>query len=114
MRPCRTPHSSPRNCAIRVGTGAPTIRSSKPSPLTSPAEATEPAAIVNGRLAADLEAVAAVEGGRQVEIGGEARGLAEHHIARPGTAMSAAARPDDQVVEAVAVDVAGRGDREPL
>ena len=42
------------------------------------------AAAVARRLAADLEAVAAVEA-RQVDVRGEAAGLAEHHIARAGT-----------------------------
>ena len=70
------------------------------------------AAVVAGRHAAELEAVRAVEGG-EVEIGAEARGLAEHHIARPGVASVriGVVGADDQVGEAVAVDVAGRGDR---
>ena len=39
-------------------------------------------------------------------------GLAEHHIGLAGIAAAVVAvgRADDQVVEAVAVDVAGRGD----
>ena len=71
------------------------------------------AAAVARRHAAELEAVAAVEA-RQVEVGGKARGLAEHHIARAGIAAVrvGAEGADDQVGEAVAVDVAGRGDRE--
>ena len=71
------------------------------------------AAVVTGRHAAELEAVGAVEGG-EVEVGGEARGLAEHHVARPGigSVRIGTAGADDQVVEAVAIDVAGRGDRE--
>ena len=99
---------------MRIGPPAPTIRSAKPSPLTSPAEATEMPLVI-GRHAAELEAVGAVEGG-EVEIGAEARGLAEHHIARPGMAPMriGAVGADDQVGEAVAVDVAGRGDRAPL
>ena len=54
--------------------------------------------------------------GGEVDRGAEAAGLAEHHIAVAGTSRAVAGavgamRPDDQVVEAVAVDVAGRGDR---
>ena len=48
------------------------IRSSKPSPLTSPAEATDEARLVAYRLAVDLEAVDAVEA-RQLEVGAEGR-----------------------------------------
>ena len=72
----------PGKASMRIGSASPMIRSAKPSPLTSPAEATEMPLIAGGH-AAELEAVGAVEGG-EVEIGGEARGLAEHHIARPG------------------------------
>ena len=82
------------------------------SPLTSPAEATERPLKSTVRRAAELEAVGAVER-REVDIGGEARGLAEHHIARAGKAAVrvGAVGADDHVGEAVAVDVAGRGDR---
>ena len=47
LRPCRTPRSSRRR-RLPCGSAprAPTIRSSKPSPLTSPAEATGAAAAV--------------------------------------------------------------------
>ena len=70
------------------------------------------AALVVRRHAAELEAVAAVEA-REIEVGGKARGLAEHHIARAGigAVRIGTAGADDQVGEAVAVDVAGRGDR---
>ena len=60
------------------------------------------------RRAAELEPGAAVERG-QVDIGGEARGLAEHHVtrARVREARVVAYGADDQVGEAIAVDVAG-------
>ena len=98
--------------------GAPTIRSSKPSPLTSPAEETlkpawspavspwmmKPSA---GRERREVDHLPA----RAVDRA-EARRLAEHHIGLAGivAAVVAAVRPDDQVGEAVAVDVARRGD----
>ena len=63
----------------------------------------------------DKAAVARRDAG-EVDLGGETAGLAEHHIAVAGIAKCVAGAvaiwgPDDQVVEAVAVDVAGRGDR---
>ena len=86
--------------------------SSKPSPLTSPAEETEDAAVVTGIDAVEAEAVGAVEA-REIERGGKARSLAEHHIAlaRIGVPARIGARGADQdVVEAVAIDVPRRGD----
>ena len=59
------------------------MRSSKPSPFTSPAEETERPERSYARLARDLEAVRAVER-REVEVRGEAPALAEHHVARAG------------------------------
>jgi hypothetical protein len=58
------------------------IRSSKPSPLTSPASLTE-SRKVGSRLAIDLEAVAAVER-REVQAGRKPARFAEDHVARPG------------------------------
>src|SRR5262245_9670860 len=54
----------------------------------------------------------------EVDLRCEARSLAEHHVAvaRTGAGVAgaiAALCPDDDVVEAVAVDVAGRGYRPP-
>src|SRR5262245_17039242 len=54
----------------------------------------------------------------EVDLRCEARSLAEHHVAvaRTGAGVAgaiAALCPDDEVVEAVAVDVAGRGYRPP-
>ena len=68
------------------------------------------AALVDGRHAAELETIRAIES-REVEIGAEARGLAEHHVARSGHAAVwiGPFGADDQVGEAVAVDVARRG-----
>jgi hypothetical protein len=65
------------------------------------------------RYAAELEAVAAVEA-RQVEIGGKATGLAEHHIARAGTAAVRVglASANNHVSEAVPVHITRRGDRD--
>src|SRR5262245_14154059 len=64
----------------------------------------------------DDEAAAAGRHRGEVDLGRKAGGLAEYHIAVAGTvarvAGAVAARcPDDQVVEAVAVDIAGRGHR---
>jgi len=60
--------------------------------------------------AAEREAVAAVEA-RQVDVGGEAGLPAEHHIAGAGfdSVRVGPELTDDQVGEAVAVDVACRG-----
>ena len=65
------------------------IRSSKPSPFTSPAEATE---VPAGSFAASpliWKPLAPVER-REVEVGGEAARLAEHHIARSGLSRRSA------------------------
>ena len=88
--------------------------SSKPSPLRSPAEETDEAGAVTYRLAAELEAVGAVER-RKIEFRRNTRRRAEDdiggavvlvvvqaptvHIVEPGA--------DDDVVVAVAVDIAG-------
>ena len=62
----------------------------------------------------DEAAVAGRERG-EIDLGRKAAGVAEHHVAVARIACVAGAvaimRPDDQVVEAVAIDVAGRGDR---
>ena len=64
------------------------------------------------RRAAELEAVAAVEA-RQIDVGGEATGMAEHHIAGAGkgAVRVGAVGADDDVGEAVAVDIAGGSNR---
>src|SRR5258705_271476 len=58
------------------------------------------------RLAGDVEAVGAVQG-RQVEVGGKARGLAEHHVARARAAAVGVGSEgaDDDIAEAVAVHI---------
>ena len=60
-------------------------------------------------VAGDGKAVGPVERGKQ-NIGRKARGHAEHHIGHAGTLGVGLWSPEYQVVEAVAVDVAGRGD----
>ena len=82
----------------------------------SPAEETEIAGVVARILAMDDEAAVAGGDCGEVDLRREARGLAEHHVAvaRIGACVAGAVAihsPDDQVVEAVAVDVAGRGYR---
>ena len=67
-------------------------------------------------LAMDDEAAIAARDRGEVNLRREAGGLAEHHIAvarpRAGVAGAVSARsPDDDIVEAVAVDIAGRGHR---
>ena len=61
--------------------------------------------------AVEAEAVGAVEG-REVEAGAEPRGSAEHDVSsrRPKPARVSAESTDDDVGEAVAVDVTGPGD----
>src|SRR5690606_37697932 len=70
-----------------------------------------PPAHVVPRLAIEAEAVGAVERAER-DRRGKPAGLAEHHVARPGTEVVRIGirRADDQVVEAVAVDVAGTAD----
>src|SRR5258706_9268841 len=69
------------------------------------------AAVVARRHAAEPEAVAAVEA-RQIEIGGKPRHLTEPHINPTHIANSSAgfcfANNKNQIVEAVAVDIACR------
>ena len=67
-------------------------------------------------LAMDDEATVAARHRGEVDLCREAGGLAEHHItvARPSACVArpvAARSPDDEIVEAVAVDVPGRGHR---
>ena len=64
-------------------------------------------------LAMDDEFAVAGRDRGEVDLGREARGLAEHHVAVASTCAGVAGAvakgcPDDEVVEAVAVDVAGR------
>ena len=86
------------------------IRSAKPSPLTSPAEATEVPLSSSAATPLSLKPLVPSRAD-EVEIGAEARGLAEHHVARAEVAAVriGAEGTDDQVGEAVAVDVARRG-----
>ena len=72
------------------------------------------AAVVTGVDPVEPEAVRAVERG-QIEARGEARGRAEDDVALAGDLLPSgigARRPDDQVVDAVAVEVARARDRE--
>ena len=68
--------------------------------------------LIAGRRAVDPESVGAGEVG-ETEIGGKAGGLAVDHIdgARIRSVVGRVVGRDDHVVETVAVDVAGRGDR---
>ena len=96
--------------AVRVGTKAPMIRSSMPSPLTSPAPLTELPDMVIRRGALDDQVGVAreVDGRRKALIG------AEHHIAGAGS-HGRSGRPrgaDDQIVDAIAIDVARPAHRE--
>ena len=60
------------------------MMSAKPSPLTSPAAATEQPLRSVRIDAVEAEAVGAVEG-REVEAGSEPRGSAEHDVALAGS-----------------------------
>ena len=67
-------------------------------------------------LAMEDEAAVAGCNRGEVDLGRKARGLAEHHVAVAGivSCVAGAIRvgsPDDDIVEAVAVDVAGRRHR---
>ena len=68
------------------------IRSSMPSPLTSPAPATEQPLLVIRVDPVEAEAVGAVERG-EIEARPEARGGAEHHIALAGVDRRRDQRP---------------------
>src|SRR5689334_17460546 len=70
------------------------------------------AAVVTRRHAIEPEASAAVKA-REINGGGKARGLAEHHIARSGggPVRTGALGTDDHIGEAVAIDIAGTRDR---
>ena len=86
----------------------PMIRSSNPSPLTSPALLTGwPKRLVG---AGEGETVTAVQG-RNIQARVEAAGLSEHH-----EGLLPVKGSDDDVAEAVAVDVAGIAHRpaEPI
>ena len=67
-------------------------------------------------LAMDDEAAVAARERGEVDLRRKAAGVAEHHVAVAGIVACVAGAvavgcPDDEVVEAVAVDVARRGDR---
>ena len=79
---CRTPHSSrPHTPSTPSAPRAPMIRSSKPSPLTSPAHATETAAARRTASMPSRRKPFAPLSAARSRLGGEARGGAEHHIA---------------------------------
>ena len=92
---------------------APTIRSSMPSPLTSPAPATEMPLSSYASIPSRRKPFAAVERG-EIEARREAGVGAEDDVALAGVVVrrDRRRRPDDQVVDAVAVDVARARDRE--
>ena len=74
------------------------------------------AGVVARVLAMDDEAAVAGRDRGEVDLRRKAAGVAEHHVAVAGIVACVAGAvavecPDDEVVEAVAVDVAGRGDR---
>ena len=99
--------------AAGIGAGAPMIRSSMPSPLTSPAPATERRCGHTSSIPSRRKPLRAVERG-EIEARREAGGGAEHHVALAGIVPAAgigARRPDDQVIDAVAVDVPRARDR---
>ncbi len=94
------------------------MRSSKPSPLISPAEETKAGKIVRIR-AVDHEAANAGGNVHKIDCRPEPAGFSEHHIAVAGIGARSRrragtvgrARSNDNVVEAVAIDVPGRGNR---
>src|SRR5687767_13513048 len=83
------------------------MMSAKPSPLTFPRGGDRPAAVVVGS-GLQCEAVGAVQD-REVEAGTEPRGPAEHDVALAGIIIGGNSA-DDDIGEAIAVDVAGPGD----
>src|SRR5262245_35619501 len=97
---------------MRVGKTGTDDQVSKPIAVDIARRGDRAAAKVVRRHTAELEAVAAIEGGK-VDIRGKAGRLAEHDIARAGiaTIWVGACGPDNQIVEAVAVDVTSRRDR---
>ena len=90
------------------------MRSSKPSPFTSPAESTDTPLWSLGASPGTRKPLVPSSVG-DVELGRKSVDVAEHHIAcaaliaAPADVIVGCA--DDDVVEAVAVHVAGRGDR---
>src|SRR6185369_3563114 len=71
-----------------------------------------PAASIFLRHAVKPEAISAIER-REIDGGGKARGLAEHHVARSGggPVRTGTLGTDDHIGEAVAIDIAGTRDR---
>ena len=86
-------------------------RSSMPSPFMSPAAGTELPVLVEG-APSRRKPLLPFEC-REIEAR-RAIPSAEHDITGAGMSDRRARRADDQVVDAVAVDVASIGDREPL
>ena len=109
--PGRTPHRRPAIANMGIGTKAPMIRSPKPSPLTSPAPATEKPLWSSSRRAIDPKAVRAVEGG-EFEAGRKSPKPCRtpHRRRRYAAVGTGPMSPDDQVGKAIAIDVAGAGD----
>ena len=110
---CSRPRRSWR-CRPHRPIRAPTIRSSKPSPLTSPADDTERPDWSSASAPKMRKPWAAVSVARSMSAKPEA--LPKITIALARVDLGVAGRigpwsPDDQVVEAVAVDVAGRRHR---
>src|SRR5258708_31782814 len=83
-----------------------------PSSALLPATAVSGAVV--GRFAVDLEAVCAIERGELQRLAEAAR-LSKDHVARPGqrAIRVGVSGPDEQVGEAVAIDVARRAHAVP-
>src|SRR4029453_19373166 len=86
------------------------------APVEAAARGDRPAGLIARVLAMDDEAAVAGRDRGEVDRRRKGAGVAEHHV---GVACivacvagaTATSCPDDEVIEAVAVDVAGRGDR---
>ena len=91
---------------------APMIRSSKPSPLMSPADDTQMPEISAASWPWMTNAAVASRDRGEVDLRHKARRLTEHHVAVASTiprvgGPTATECSDDEVVEAVAIDIAG-------
>ena len=111
--PCRTPRSSRRHsCSLRVAAIGADDQVVEAVAVDVARRGDGKPAPVKGIDAVEAEAVRAVER-REVEARRKPRRLAEHDVALAGIgvrAWVAAKGADDDVGEAVAVDVPGRGD----
>src|SRR5688500_8892433 len=100
-------------------TTAPMMRSSRPSPLMSPAEETEWPDKIERVHPVDHKAADARSNVRKIDRGCTSRSSAQHHravagiVARAGRRARTACkwRPNCDIFKAVAVNVAGGGDR---